>query len=105
MLLVDPLAVGTGVTANSLHPGSVNSRLGRHSILLTLLWKTFSFFLKTPREGAQTSVYCAVAEELESVTGQYFRWAEVLDLLWWGRRMQPRCLWGVGISGVGEVRL
>ncbi|XP_043404044.1 retinol dehydrogenase 12 isoform X1 [Chelonia mydas] len=63
---------GTGVTANSLHPGSVNSRLGRHSILLTLLWKTFSFFLKTPREGAQTSVYCAVAEELESVTGQYF---------------------------------
>ncbi|CAM4568984.1 retinol dehydrogenase 12-like isoform X3 [Lepidochelys kempii] len=63
---------GTGVTANSLHPGTVHSSLGRHSILMTLLWKTFSFFLKTPREGAQTSVYCAVAEELESVTGQYF---------------------------------
>uniref|UniRef100_A0A8C7ECY0 Uncharacterized protein n=1 Tax=Nothoprocta perdicaria TaxID=30464 RepID=A0A8C7ECY0_NOTPE len=26
----------------------------------------------TPREGAQTSIYCAVAEELDSVTGQYF---------------------------------
>ncbi|KAF2980125.1 hypothetical protein EK904_009561 [Melospiza melodia maxima] len=28
--------------------------------------------LATPCEGAQTSIYCAVAEELESVTGQYF---------------------------------
>lgn len=80
MLLV-PLAAGTGVTANSLHPGAVYSELVRHSILMTLMWKTFSFFLKTPREGAQTTVYCAVAEELESVTGQYFRWVKVLDLV------------------------
>ncbi|KGL73308.1 Retinol dehydrogenase 12, partial [Tinamus guttatus] len=62
----------TKVTANSLHPGSVCSELVRHSFLMTWLWKAFSFFLKTPREGAQTSVYCAVAEELDSVTGQYF---------------------------------
>ncbi|NWV98103.1 RDH12 dehydrogenase, partial [Machaerirhynchus nigripectus] len=59
-------------TANALHPGSVYSELVRHSFVLTWLWKIFSFFLKTPREGAQTSIYCAVAEELDSVTGQYF---------------------------------
>ncbi|NXK59775.1 RDH12 dehydrogenase, partial [Sylvietta virens] len=61
-----------GFTANALHPGSVYSELVRHSFLMTWLWKIFSFFLKTPCEGAQTSIYCAVAEELDSVTGQYF---------------------------------
>ncbi|NXI29317.1 RDH12 dehydrogenase, partial [Sterrhoptilus dennistouni] len=59
-------------TANALHPGSVSSELVRHSFVMSWLWKIFSFFLKTPCEGAQTSIYCAVAEELESVTGQYF---------------------------------
>ncbi|NXJ92504.1 RDH12 dehydrogenase, partial [Corythaixoides concolor] len=59
-------------TANALHPGSVHSELVRHSLVMTWLWNIFSFFLKTPWEGAQTSVYCAVAEELDSVTGQYF---------------------------------
>ncbi|NXC03982.1 RDH12 dehydrogenase, partial [Orthonyx spaldingii] len=59
-------------TVNALHPGSVYSELVRHSFVMTWLWKIFSFFLKTPCEGAQTSIYCAVAEELDSVTGQYF---------------------------------
>ncbi|NWX76990.1 RDH12 dehydrogenase, partial [Alca torda] len=63
---------GAEFTANALHPGSVHSELVRHSFVMTCLWKIFSFFLKTPQEGAQTSVYCAVAEELDSVTGQYF---------------------------------
>ncbi|NXW69207.1 RDH12 dehydrogenase, partial [Hirundo rustica] len=61
-----------GFTANALHPGSVYSELVRHSSVMSWLWKIFSFFLKTPSEGAQTSIYCAVAEELDSVTGQYF---------------------------------
>ncbi|NXR55911.1 RDH12 dehydrogenase, partial [Hippolais icterina] len=65
-------STGTKVTANALHPGSVYSDLVRHSFVMTWLWKIFSFFLKTPCEGAQTSIYCAVAEELDSVTGQYF---------------------------------
>ncbi|NXI57134.1 RDH12 dehydrogenase, partial [Chloroceryle aenea] len=65
-------AIGTKVTANALHPGSVHSELVRHSFVMSWLWKMFSFFLKTPREGAQTTIYCAVAEELDSVTGQYF---------------------------------
>ena len=28
--------------------------------------------LKTPRQGAQTTIYCAVAEKLEGVSGRYF---------------------------------
>lgn len=28
--------------------------------------------LKSPWQGAQTSIYCAVAEELEGVTGQHY---------------------------------
>ena len=38
-------------------------------------WKVaivlMSFFFKTPWEGAQTTIYCAVSEEMEGVTGQY----------------------------------
>ncbi|XP_066488893.1 retinol dehydrogenase 12-like isoform X2 [Tiliqua scincoides] len=63
---------GTGVTVNALHPGTVTTELVRHSYIAAFLWKIFSIFLKTPYEGAQTSVYCAVAEELESVSGKYF---------------------------------
>ncbi|CAN9501955.1 unnamed protein product [Ophioblennius macclurei] len=63
---------GTNVTVNSVHPGTVNSDLTRHSTLMTIFFTVFSIFLKTPREGAQTSVYCAVAEELDSISGQHF---------------------------------
>ena len=27
--------------------------------------------MKTPKQGAQTTIYCAVSEEMEGVTGQY----------------------------------
>ncbi len=29
------------------------------------------FTFKTPTQGAQTSIYCAVSEEMEEVSGQY----------------------------------
>ncbi|XP_040916544.1 retinol dehydrogenase 12 [Toxotes jaculatrix] len=63
---------GTNVTVNSVHPGTVNSDLTRHSTLMMIFMTVFSMFIKTPREGAQTSIYCAVAEELDSVTGKHF---------------------------------
>ncbi|XP_020655480.3 retinol dehydrogenase 12 isoform X2 [Pogona vitticeps] len=63
---------GSGVTVNALHPGTVSSELARHSSVLYFLSKILPFFLKTPVEGAQTSVYCAVAEELDTVSGKYF---------------------------------
>ncbi|KAL7992350.1 hypothetical protein Chor_016606 [Crotalus horridus] len=63
---------GTGVTVNALHPGTVLSELVRHSFTLKVLWNIFSIFLRTPWQGAQTSIYCAVAEELETVSGMYY---------------------------------
>lgn len=63
---------GTNVTVNSVHPGTVNSDLTRHSTLMTIMFTVFSMFLKTTREGAQTSIYCAVADELHSISGKHF---------------------------------
>lgn len=63
---------GSSVTVNSVHPGSVRSELVRHSTVMSLMFTLFGMFLKTPQEGAQTSIYCAVAEELGVVSGQHF---------------------------------
>uniref|UniRef100_A0A8C3JTM1 NADP-retinol dehydrogenase n=1 Tax=Calidris pygmaea TaxID=425635 RepID=A0A8C3JTM1_9CHAR len=93
---------GTKVTANALHPGSVHSELVRHSFVMTWLWKIFSFFLKTPQEGAQTSVYCAVAEELDSVTGQYFSDCKPAYVSPWGRDDETaKKLWNVSCELLG----
>ncbi|KAM6201122.1 retinol dehydrogenase 11 [Rhynchocyon petersi] len=63
---------GTGVTAYSVHPGTVNTELTRNSLFMTWMWRLFSFFLKTPEQGAQTSLYCALTEGLESLSGKHF---------------------------------
>ncbi|XP_006738674.1 retinol dehydrogenase 12 [Leptonychotes weddellii] len=63
---------GTGVTTYAVHPGVVSSELVRHSFLLCLLWRIFSPFVKSAREGAQTSLHCALAEGLEPLSGKYF---------------------------------
>lgn len=42
-------------------------------ILQPILWVVSYFFFKTINGGAQTSVYCAVAEELKDASGQYFK--------------------------------
>ncbi|MBN3300012.1 RDH11 dehydrogenase, partial [Amia calva] len=68
---------GTGVTSYSLHPGIINTELGRHVLTGYPLLKKFLFspsmlLMKTPTEGAQTSIYCAVTEGLEEYSGCYF---------------------------------
>ena len=69
---------GTGVTAYSLHPGSVRTELQRHAwsgwflILSLLIYPFFMLTSKSPWQGAQTNIYCAVAEELEGVSGRYY---------------------------------
>lgn len=69
---------GAGVTVNALHPGIVATDLGRHTGLhqsqlsSTVLSPFFYLFVKSPTLGAQSSVYLAVAKELEGVSGRYF---------------------------------
>ncbi|RDD36616.1 Retinol dehydrogenase 13 [Trichoplax sp. H2] len=69
---------GTGVTANSLHPGVVHTDLLRHfsiyqvGLFNFLLAPLFWLVLKTSKQGAQTTIFCAVDESLNGVTGEYF---------------------------------
>ncbi|XP_078262476.1 retinol dehydrogenase 12 isoform X1 [Rhinoraja longicauda] len=62
----------TKVTVNSVHPGCVKSELTRHSWVMALAWKILTFLIKTPKQGAQSSIYCAVAEELEEISSKHF---------------------------------
>lgn len=59
---------------NCLHPGMIDSGIWRNvpfPLNLFLLPLTKVLF-KTPQEGCQTTVNCAVAPELANVTGKYF---------------------------------
>ncbi|XP_025104046.1 retinol dehydrogenase 13-like [Pomacea canaliculata] len=68
----------TNVTVNALHPGVVKTELGRHlpiakSYISSFLLKPIMWLLlKTPSQGAQTTLYCALTAELDGVTGKYF---------------------------------
>ncbi len=66
---------GTGVTANSLHPGTVASGFARDDDATGFLAfgiKVIKPFILTPAKGARTSVYLATSPEVAEVTGQYF---------------------------------
>ncbi|RUS82634.1 hypothetical protein EGW08_009587 [Elysia chlorotica] len=62
-----------GVVANSLHPGNMmSSGMPRHWWIYRLLFALVRPFTKSMQQGASTTVYCAVAEELSNVGGLYF---------------------------------
>lgn len=92
---------GTGVTVNALNPGIADTEIARNMIFfqtkfaqyvvecvlfqfsfytLTNFWFSFRTILrpllwavmKTPKNGAQTTLYAALDPDLERVSGQYF---------------------------------
>lgn len=65
---------GTGVTANSLHPGGVRTEIHRDTnwFKFIFLYLVFLPAIKTPKEGAQTTITLAVDLDLEKVSGKYF---------------------------------
>ncbi|XP_071439718.1 retinol dehydrogenase 14-like [Hetaerina americana] len=65
---------GTGITANCLHPGMIDSGIWRNvPFPLNLGLKVIiKGFFKTPAEGAQTTLYLAISEEVEGVSGKYY---------------------------------
>lgn len=64
---------GTGVTANSLHPGAVASNFALDTGgFFGQLFKLARPFMRTSEQGAQTSIYLASAPEVADVSGQYF---------------------------------
>jgi NAD(P)-dependent dehydrogenase (short-subunit alcohol dehydrogenase family) len=65
---------GSGVTANVLHPGVVRTAFGQEDgrRWMTLLLPLVRPFLKSPEQGAATSIHLASAPELAGVAGTYF---------------------------------
>lgn len=63
----------------AVHPGLVKTEIGRHfgdTIFpgVRSLMKIALFFqLKTPEQGAQTSIYCSIDEQLADESGLYYR--------------------------------
>ena len=62
---------GTGVNVYSLHPGLIATELSRHVKNRLGIFKHLMLLLrpllKTPEAGAQTSIFCAVDESVDSV--------------------------------------
>ena len=61
---------GTGVSTYALHPGAIGSSIWRR-----VPWPVepvMKLFMRSSEEGAATSLYCATAPELESVSGRYY---------------------------------
>jgi NAD(P)-dependent dehydrogenase (short-subunit alcohol dehydrogenase family) len=65
---------GSGVTATCLHPGFVRTDFGAEdqATFFAVISGIVRPFLKTPAQGAQTSIYLASSPEIDGVTGQFF---------------------------------
>lgn len=66
---------GTGVTANTLHPGIVRSGFGHNNGLAMRAFMTVAQlppFSVSVRSGARTQAWLASAPEVEAVSGRYF---------------------------------
>ncbi|KDR11839.1 retinol dehydrogenase 12-like [Zootermopsis nevadensis] len=70
---------GLGVTTYAVHPGVVATEAARYandSFFSGAQWlfeNVLIYFIKTPRQGAQTTIHCAVSEEAGGETGLYYR--------------------------------
>lgn len=68
----------TRVTVNALHPGVVDTQLFRHVWLIAnpvseYILRPIRYLMeKTPRLGAQTSIFLSVAPEVSCISGRYF---------------------------------
>lgn len=64
---------GSGVTANALHPGFVNTRIFEGPGMMRKLFRGSARLMAlTPEAGAKTSIYLASSPEVAGVTGRYF---------------------------------
>ncbi|KAL0132049.1 hypothetical protein PUN28_000075 [Cardiocondyla obscurior] len=77
-----------GINTYSLHPGVITTELGRHfsSTVFPGASTIFQSFLrpilKNPEQGAQTTIYCSVAEEVSNQTGLYYKECSVATPQW-----------------------
>ena len=61
---------GSGVTVNCLHPGIIGTNIFRAAP--GILSVAAKLIFKSPKKGAETSIYLATSPEVAQVTGKYF---------------------------------
>ena len=93
------------LTVNSVSPGIVLTGLGRHifsrfrlakKILAVVCYPLIWFLLRTPRQGAQTILYCALEPKLKKTSGRFFRDCQEQSLLPHGTNdVDSKRLWNV----------
>jgi NAD(P)-dependent dehydrogenase (short-subunit alcohol dehydrogenase family) len=63
---------GSGVVANCVHPGGVNTNFGENNRSPgILLFRAFKPFMRTPEQGADTVIYLASSPEAAALNGKY----------------------------------
>lgn len=71
---------GTGVTANSAHPGIVYTELARYIPIIRIIITPFLLiFAKTPKGGAQTTLKLALDPAMEKISGNYYGDCELFN--------------------------
>ncbi|GMS94715.1 hypothetical protein PENTCL1PPCAC_16890, partial [Pristionchus entomophagus] len=64
---------GSTIIVNCLHPGVIKTELGRDQGILFKAFQTLgALFMKTRKEGAQTSLYLALSTEVKGASGGYY---------------------------------
>ncbi|KAK9079645.1 hypothetical protein SSX86_001318 [Deinandra increscens subsp. villosa] len=64
---------GVNITANSLHPGLIDTEIFRgYSIFSAIYNRILSYFIKNVSQGAATTCYLALNPKVKGVTGEYF---------------------------------
>jgi len=64
---------GSGVVANVVHPGLVATGLVRSGGIIGLAWRCLALAALSEEQGADTPLHAALAPELASVSGAYFK--------------------------------
>lgn len=64
------MLIGTGVTANSLHPGVVATNI--FNVIPAFIRPLAKMLMLSPKDGAETSIYLAISPEVANITGEYF---------------------------------
>jgi NAD(P)-dependent dehydrogenase (short-subunit alcohol dehydrogenase family) len=65
-----------GVTVKAVDPGNTNTEIARE-LPAPVRW-VLRRFLKSPEEGARTSIYLATSPDVADVTGEYFQGTKVI---------------------------
>ncbi|KAF9970343.1 Retinol dehydrogenase 12 [Actinomortierella ambigua] len=65
-------AANSNVTVNACHPGACYTELFRNDLFMFLLMKVGRIVSRSPAHGAMSSIYLALAPEVEPISGEYF---------------------------------